>query len=151
MNRTQKKRLSYVVPGYVWQQGDFKFDFSSVKPVLNSGRGVIVISSQSVPRREYLAASLLAYVQDRDYHADVGWTSFFPREENEFTSSLSLPKHKETHVIAVKTDLHPHQMEQVQDLAVSCKLSIIACDQIQLYVPYNRLILSASSASKVII
>jgi hypothetical protein len=147
ISRTQKHRLSYVVPGYVWQQGDFKFSIDEALPVIEAGRGIIVVDSQSVPRREYVASAILAEIQKRDYHADIGWTSFFPREESEFTSAVKLPKHKEIQVIAVKTELTPEQVDQMQDLIVSCKIAIVASHRLQLYVPHRTVIVRANESA----
>lgn len=149
ITRAQKHRLSYVVPGYVWQQGDFKFSIDEALPVIEAGRGVIVIDSQSVPRREYVASAILAEIQSRDYHADIGWTSFFPREESEFTSAVKLPKHKDIQVIAVKTELDPQQMDQLQDLIVSCKIAIVAAHRLQLYIPHRLVSIRANDSATV--
>jgi hypothetical protein len=149
ITRAQKHRLSYVVPGYVWQQGDFKFSIDEALPVIEAGRGVIVIDSQSVPRREYVASAILAEIQSRDYHADIGWTSFFPREESEFTSAVKLPKHKDIQAIAVKTELDPQQMDQLQDLVVSCKIAIVAAHRLQLYIPHRLVSVRANDSATV--
>lgn len=147
ITRAQKQRLSYVVPGYVWQQGDFKFSIDAAFPVIDAGRGVIVVDSQSVPRREYVASAILAEIQSRDYHADIGWTSFFPRAENEFTSAVKLPKHKEIQAIAVKTDLDEHQVDQLQDLIVSCKIAIVAAHRLRLYLPHQIVSIRANDSA----
>lgn len=147
--KQMRARLSYVVPGYVWQQPHFKIDWSPAVENIETARGVVVIDCQSLTMREYAAASLLALLQHRDYHADIGWTSFYPRDENEFTGSVATPRHHAIQVIAVKTELTDPQQEQVQDLAVSCELAIIASYNIALTVHHTRIKINASKGETV--
>ncbi len=150
--RDKKKaraRLSYIVPGYVWQQAHFKIDWTDAASIIETGKGIVFIESQSMKMREYAAASLLALLQQRNYHAEIGWTSFYPRELNEFTGSAPVPKHRLFQVIAVKTELDEMQMEQVQDLAVSCDLAIIAAPTLQLTVIHTKIKVNASTGETV--
>lgn len=151
ITRSQKQRLSYVVPGYVWQQGEFRFDITPALSVLDSGLGTIVVDSQSVPRREYVASAILAEAQARDYHADIGWTSFFPREENEFTSAIKIPKHRQIQVIAIKTELTDSQLGQLDDLIASCRIAIVASHRLQLYRPHQTVTVRANDSATVTI
>lgn len=143
---TARSRLKYVVPGYVWSQGGFSIDWSPASEVLDRLSGLILIRSQSMKIREYAAASLLSLIQKRDYHADIGWTSFYAKAEHDYTGSVSTPKHRSIQVIAVK-ELNGKD-EQVQDLAVCCDLAIIACDDLQLTLPYVEIKLSAATAGR---
>ena len=147
-----RERLSYVVPGYIWQHPHFKINWEPALPIIEAGQGIIVIDSQSMPMREYAATSLLSLLQRRDYYADIGWTSFFPRAENEFTGSTPVPKHRPLQVIAVKpelTSLTEQQVEQIQDFAVSCQLAIVAAYQLELTVAYTRIKINASKGETV--
>ena len=151
LTKAQRKRLSYVVPGYVWQQGHFDFDVAAVQPLLDSVRGVIYIDSQSMPRREYAATCLLAYLQQRDYHVDLGWTSFHPKEPHEFTGAIRLPAVSPVHVIAVKTALTDTLADQIEDMAVGASLAIITGDRLQLRLAHTTLHLKANTASSLVI
>jgi hypothetical protein len=121
-----RAKLKYVVPGYVWQQARFHIDWESARSVVEARSGIVVIESMDQKRREYAAASFLSLLVNLDYHADVGWTSFYPSKEHEFYGSYKIPKHKSFQAIALKGQLEPAQEEQVQDLASTCKIAVIA-------------------------
>lgn len=144
-----RDQLKYVVPGYVWAQPRFKIDWEAARTIVEYRKGVVVVESQSVERREYAAASFLSLMLSQDYHADVGWTSFYPQTPDEFTGAYRIPKHREYHAIAIKTELTPEQEEQVQDLALSCAIAVIAAPiGFRLYVPHVRVPISARTDSK---
>lgn len=147
--REKREQLKYVVPGYVWAQPRFRIDWEVARPIIDAGKGTVVVESQSQERREYAAASFLALMLSFDYHADVGWTSFYPRPADEFTGAYRLPKHKAIQAIALKTKLTPEEEEQVQDLAASCEISVIAAEPgFRLYLPHVRMSLTARKDSK---
>ncbi len=151
LTKGQRKRLSYVVPGYVWQQGHFDFDITPVRQLLDTVRGVIYIDSPSMSRREYAATCLLAYLQQRDYHVDIGWTSFHPREPHEFTGALRLPSVSPVHVIAVKTEVQDVHVDQIEDIVVGASLAIVTGDRLQLRLAHTVLHLKANTASSLVI
>lgn len=150
MTPAQRKRLSYIVPGYVWQQRPFEVAMSDeVKTLMTSRRGVIYVDSQSVSMREYAATFLLSVLQHLDYHVDIAWTSFFPKEANEFTGAIRLPKPSTVRVIAVKVDATPTVADQVEDLCSISQLAIVAADRLVLSCKHSVLHVSASSAGTV--
>ena len=121
-----RDRLKYVVPQYIWAQPKFTIDWEAARPILEIGRGIVIVESSSLERREYAAASFLSLVQSLDYHADVGWTSFYPLKVDEFTGAYRLPSHRKVQAISIKTEITPELEEQVTDLAVSCEIALIA-------------------------
>ncbi len=145
----QRKRLTYVVPGYVWQQKDFMLPLDEeTKKVLDTHAGVIVIKSPSEQRREYAAAILLAQFQGIDYHADIGWRSFWPMSVNPFTGAYRQQKIKKILAISVKTPLDDLGMDQLVDVASTSDVAIIACDvpvADRLQMLRHEIVLSAST------
>lgn len=140
-----RDQLKYLVPGYVWQQRRFSIDWESARQIIKDQRGIVVVESQSQSRREYAAASFLSLILRFDYHAEVGWLSYFPRPVSEFTDAYQFPKLKKFQAIAVKVDsLTPSQEDQIQDLAVSCDVAVIAVGLgFNLHTPHVRISLSA--------
>ncbi len=149
ISNEQRKRLTYVVPGYVWQQKDFELPLDEeTRRVLESRAGVLVIKSPSEQRREYAVAILLAQFQGMDYHADIGWRSFFPLRVNEFTDAFSKQKIKKVMAISVKTPLDDRGIDQLADLAAMSEVAIIACDvpvAERLQMLRHEIVLSAST------
>ena len=150
MTPAQRKRLSYIVPGYVWQQSPFTLSLNDeVKALLTSRQGVIYIDCQSQSMREYAATYLLSILQQQDYHVSIAWTSFFPREPNEFTGAIRIPAQSQVRVIAVKVDASPVVADQVEDLCSTAQLAIVAADRLTLSCKHSVLRLSAATAGTV--
>ena len=128
ITKLQAKRLSYVVPGYVWKQSPFNLDLTPLQEIMRSQQGVIVLENLSLPIREYALALLLGKVQATDYHADIGWLSFFPKPVSEFTGSYAPHQVHKVQGVSVKVECKPHELDQVADIVAKARLAIIACD-----------------------
>lgn len=146
-NADARKRLKDIVPGYVWAQPGFHIEWEPARPVIQLAKGLILIESPSKERREYAAASLLSLFQRLNYHADIGWTSFYPRKENEFTGSVWMPSPRAIHVIAVQTELAEFEIDQVEDMASQCAVGIIASYPLPLTLHHSTIKLSANNAT----
>lgn len=139
-----RHQLQSIVPGYVWQQPRFSIDWEAARQVVTLGQGIVLVKSPSLSRREYALASFLALLLRHNYYADVGWTSFYHRYVSDFTSAYTMPEHRALQAISVKERLDDAGQEQVLDLAVSCRVAVIAADTyFELQAPHVLIQLSA--------
>ena len=147
------KRLSYVVPGYVWRQGAFKVNVpDTLARVVKTG-GVVMVSSPSMARREYALAYCLSLALRHDYHANIGWLSWYAREADEFTDAVYVAPAKKVMAISIKEDATAFQLDNVRDIVAQANLSFVASSlpaltlAKQLYVPaFCVLTISANDA-----
>lgn len=118
-------RMKSVVPGYVWQRRPFKLDLRELEQMFKSQTGVLLVVNPDVQIREYALALMGAYVKRYDYHALIGWHSFFEREVNEYTGALRLPSLKPVTLFSAKAELTDLAADQLHDMIALCKLAII--------------------------
>jgi len=141
--KSKVKRLSYVVPGYIWRQGSVNADVTTeCTRVITSGTGVILVGSPSIARREYALAWLLSQVLAADYHADIQWLSWFARTADEYTGAIYTPTYKQVMALSIKeVDVSPSKLDQVRDIVVGRKMVFVASSldpsklAAQLYLP----------------
>jgi len=125
--KSQVKRLSHVVPGYVWRQGALAFEATdSCEQLIRLRSGVVFVGSPSQSRREYALAWCLSRALTHDYYADIGWLSWFAKTQNEFTGAVCLPKIHEVMAVSIKEEVTDAQLDQLRDILTAARLGFVA-------------------------